>query len=106
MVEVTEAELARIEAELRNLLKGEFSSLTLSFNDGPAPNYMTVAEWDDTDMPHADWVSEEERQKARATNSQWVLHWYPNTPVGFNDIAASSLPALFEGLRAMAKEEV
>lgn len=93
--------LIALEIELRSLLKGEFSSLSLSFNEGPAPNYMTVAQEDDDPFKKPyDWVSEEERQKARKTNSLWVLQWYPNTPIGFNAIAASSLPALFEALRS------
>jgi hypothetical protein len=24
----------------------------------------------------------------------WILHWYPDTPVGFHSIGASSLDAL------------
>jgi hypothetical protein len=41
-----------------------------------------------------DWTSPEEREKAIRDDSVWVLQWYPNTPVGFNCIAASSLDAL------------
>ncbi len=41
-----------------------------------------------------DFVSEEEWLKAVAGDSVWVLHWYPNTPVGFNRIAASTLEAI------------
>ena len=45
------------------------------------------------------WVSEEERQKALATGEIWVLQWYPDTPVGFNRLAASSLEAVVENAR-------
>ena len=45
-----------------------------------------------------DWVSPEEREKAIKADSVWVLQWYPNTPVGFNCIAASSLDALRDSL--------
>lgn len=91
-----------IEAELRSLLKGEFSSLILSFNDSPAMNYATVEQYETNYGDSVStWVSEEERAKGYAENSMWTLHWYPNTPNGFYDIAASSLPALFEGLRKL-----
>jgi hypothetical protein len=43
----------------------------------------------------ADWfVSPEEWRKAIAEDSVWVLHWYPETPVGFHSIAASTLEAI------------
>ena len=45
------------------------------------------------------WVSEEERQKALATGEIWVLQWYPDTPVGFNRLAASSLEMVMENAR-------
>lgn len=90
-------ELEQLENRLRALLKGKYSSLSISFNESNGPNYWTVAEDDDGDpMPHADWISEEERLKARAENSCWTLQWYPNTPVGFCAVKASSLTALFE----------
>ena len=41
-----------------------------------------------------DWVSKEERERAIALDSVWTLQWYPDTPVGFYKIAASSLEAL------------
>lgn len=85
-----------LEQKLLALLKGEHSSLTLSFNDGNAPNYMTVAQWlEDHDEQH-EWVSPEEREKAVATNRMWALHWYPDTPIGFFCCAASSLSVLLE----------
>lgn len=41
-----------------------------------------------------DFISPEEYIKAIDDNSVWVLHWYPETPVGFNLLAASSLDAI------------
>lgn len=41
-----------------------------------------------------DFVSLQEWEKAIAENSVWVLKWYPNTPIGFNRIAASTLQAI------------
>ena len=40
------------------------------------------------------WVSEEQRQKAIATDSVWELHWYPDTPIGFIRLLACDLTAL------------
>ena len=52
--------------------------------------YQTVEECYDP----GDFVSEEEWLKAIKEDSVWILHWYPNTPIGFNRIAASTLDAL------------
>ena len=41
-----------------------------------------------------DFISPQEWEKAISENSVWVLQWYPNTPVGFNRIAASTLEAI------------
>ena len=41
-----------------------------------------------------DFPSEEEHLKAVAEDSLWVLHWYPETPIGFHRVAASSLEAI------------
>lgn len=53
----------------------------------------------------ADWVSDEERERAIAADEVWCLQWYPETPVGFNAIAASSLEALREALRPAPDSE-
>lgn len=91
--------IERLEIDLRALIQGEFSSLIISFNDEHAPNYDTAEEWGEYhDL--RDWVSEEEREKAIATNSVWTCQWYPDTPVGFYLLRASSLPALIAALRA------
>lgn len=43
-----------------------------------------------------DWVSAEERARAIAIDSLWVMQWYPATPIGFCRRAASSLGALLD----------
>jgi hypothetical protein len=79
------------EADLKKLLEGEFSSLSITFNDH-AGNYCSAAQAIDLGLyDHVDWVSDAEKQKARDNNSVWVIQWYPSTPVGFNAVAASSL---------------
>jgi hypothetical protein len=102
---------ADVEALLRSLLDGEFTSFTIGFNDLHACNYTTAKGWSEemgtpdggmqTYNDLRDWASPEEREKALANNSVWSVQWYPNTPVGFCQIYASSLEAL---LKAIAME--
>ncbi len=58
-------------------------------------SYQTVAEyceqWDGDD-----WVSEDQRLKALATNELWEIQWCPDTPVGFCLRLAADLEALLE----------
>ena len=60
--------------------------------------YQTVAERiEDGSFGYADeraWVSEEQKQKAMATDEAWMLQWYPDTPVGFCLLMAADLDAL------------
>lgn len=51
---------------------------------------------------HPDDFPEGELEKCIATNELWTLHWYPDTPVGFCLIHASTLEAL---LQAAAKDK-
>jgi hypothetical protein len=46
-----------------------------------------------------DFVSEDEYHKAIETNECWALQWYPNSPVGFHAVYASSLEALEQYFR-------
>ena len=48
---------------------------------------------------HEDFVSEDEWLKAIKEDSVWVLQWYPNTPIGFTRIAASTLLAIQQWLK-------
>ena len=41
-----------------------------------------------------DFISPEEWRRAVAENSVWVLQWYPDTPIGFYRMAASTLEAI------------
>ncbi len=94
-------ELASLERGLRGLLEGEFSSLSITFNDDHAPNYASAERYHDEWGQYADakeWVSPEERDTALATNSVWTAQWYPQTPVGFCILRASSLTALCAAL--------
>jgi len=42
------------------------------------------------------WISEEQRERAIATNDCWTLQWYPDTPVGFVILSAADLDVLLE----------
>ena len=48
-----------------------------------------------------DFESPEDKQVCIDTNELWTLQWYPNTPIGFNAVAASTL----EKLLAFANKE-
>lgn len=102
--------MSEIDNLLRSLLKGDFSSLTIAFNDQHACNYNTAQQWAE-DFPVSnemhnyntldEWVSPEEREKAIANNSVWSIQWYPDTPVGFCILYASSFEALIEGIKKL-----
>lgn len=81
------------------LLKGEHSSLTLSFNEAHATNYMTVTDFIEAGQYDPEsWVNPEEMQKSIDTNSVWTLQWYPDTPIGFYTLRASSLDVLLKAV--------
>ena len=74
------------------------ASLTLTHNSH-LDNYMTVEQAiKDQDHGYQDnrWVSEEQKQKAIATNECWSLQWYPNSPVGFNMVSGADLDAVLD----------
>jgi hypothetical protein len=64
--------------------------------------YRTVAECvadDEAFYTDDDWVNEEQKQKAIATNDCWILHWYPDTPVGSCVKTAADLDVLLAAVR-------
>ena len=46
------------------------------------------------DVTDDEWLSPEDRAKAIETDELWHLQWYPDTPIGFRRLFASSLDAL------------
>jgi hypothetical protein len=98
--------------------KGEAGMLTfpahkgamhISHNDHKN-QYQTAEDWatDNEQDEFADWISEEERAKAISEDSIWTLQWYPETPVGFCCVAASSFEALmayFAGRTALEEKQ-
>lgn len=69
-------------------------SLTLEHNDH-RNYYQSLADYlKDVEArggTEPDWESPEARQRAIDTDEYWTLQWYPNTPVGFNHVAAPTL---------------
>lgn len=65
--------------------------LTLEHNDH-RNTYDEVGQYIvDRDLVFKD---DEARNRAIATDEIWVLHWYPDTPVGFYEVAAPTLDEL------------
>lgn len=80
-----------------DMLPPHEASLTLTHNEHK-DMYQPVEEWisEHEDNNTFDWVSVESRRLAIETNSVWVLHWYPTSPVGFCAFAAHDLNLLLE----------
>ena len=51
-----------------------------------------------------EWASPEEREKALATDSIWNLHWYPDTPIAFFSVSASTLEAVLKKAKEVEEE--
>ena len=83
-------------SELLKLLHGKFSCLIIGFNDEHAINYASAQTYADEygQYPNDDsWPSPDEREKALKENSVWSIQWYPETPVGFCRVYASTFEA-------------
>ena len=50
-----------------------------------------------------DFISDDEYHKAVQEDSVWCLQWYPETPIGFNIVCASSLEAIREYIEKEVK---
>lgn len=59
-----------------------------------AADYITQSE-------HLHWEDERAKQAAIDTDEIWVMHWYPETPIGFHAVAAPTL----EDLLRVVKDE-
>ena len=81
---------------LRALLKGAHSSLSIEFNMHTA-NYVGVAKAIEIEIyDPADWTSKKDMLKSINDESVWRIQWYPNTPVSFCLVLASSLEVALE----------
>lgn len=76
-------------------------SLELQHNEFKS-DYSTAEKWilhcdeigEDGAVP--DWESSEHKKRAIDINEVWTLRWYPNTPIGFNYIAAPTFDELIK----------
>lgn len=69
----------------------------LSLEHNEHRNYYESAEKRIADLGLAeDFESPESMRRAIETDSVWVLHWYPDTPVGFLRVAAPTLDELLD----------
>ena len=86
--------MKELEKKLRSLLKGENTGLIIEFNQHRVYYVKAAEAVEDGTYDYADWISEEEKQKAIATDSVWNLHWYPDTPIGSHSILGSTLESV------------
>jgi hypothetical protein len=87
-----------MELALRQHLQGDFSSLTITFNDHAA-EYIDAKEASRLgQFQYVDWTSDNEKEKAITGNRVWIVQWYPVTPVGFCKVGASSLKSCVDAM--------
>lgn len=67
------------------------AGLTLAHNDHKNL-YQSIVEY--AKETRLSFVSVDEYERSLNTDEIWELQWYPDTPVGFNKLCASTLPAL------------
>ena len=59
--------------------------------------YTKLESWlKDYDPEMYEFASDDARQRCIDTDEIWTLQWYPNTPVGFNAVAGSTLNECLE----------
>jgi hypothetical protein len=68
-------------------------SLTIEHNPH-RDYYESITDYINRDEDRFDWETPEDRQTAIDTDELWIMQWYPNTPVGFNAVAAPTLEKL------------
>lgn len=89
--------ILRDAARYRWLRDAKPNSLSLTLNEGHAPNYRTAKEWIEEDMP--EWFSDEPPEALQAmkdTNTIWALQSYPHTPIGFLHASRATLDELID----------
>ncbi len=64
-------------------------------HNGHKDVYESVSEYT-SPFNDENWVSLEEKENSIKTNELWKLQWYPDTPVGFHVLLASSLSVLLD----------
>ena len=65
--------------------------------------YQTVQQYlDDRGLNNMEWVSPEDRDKSINMDELWTLQWYPDTPVGFCQLASYSIHRLLKAAMGQA----
>lgn len=88
--------------ELEALFPAHEGELSLR-HKAPRASYMTVEEFLSYPGIEPQWVSSDERRKAVEANEMWEARWYPPS-LGAVKMAASTLEALLEGLKALESD--
>ena len=91
-------------AEMAALFPAHNGTLSLIHNDHKTEE-QSVKEWldsldSDGQSDLYEWVSDEQRQKAIASDTMWTLQWSPNDPESFYAMAAADLDALLTAARS------
>lgn len=95
---------ADVETLLRSLVRSEHGSLSIEFNQHAA-FYETVEQALECETYQADaFVSDEERERSIATGNVWSIQVYPDCPVGFFLVHASTLQACIDKAQKIGEE--
>jgi len=91
-------------AEMASLFPAHQGTLSLVHNDHKNEE-QTVSEWlesmdSDGQSDFYEWVSDEQKQKAIASDTMWTLQWSPNDPESYYAMAAADLDALLTAARS------
>jgi hypothetical protein len=93
------------ERIFKALLDGEFTEFSISYNSHHCnyvnANYAILVGI--IEIADDEWVNLDEKYIALETDSIWLARWYPNTPIGSRQLAASSFHALILGILAETK---
>lgn len=97
---------AQLEAALKDaeryrwLRDLQCNSFSLARDDDQACNYMTAAEWIETNPESFEEESVDDISAMKAANTIWSLQIYPNTPIGFNRWNRSTLDGVIDAARS------
>lgn len=69
----------------RNQHYGYYETVTEAIGDRPGATYRS-----------GDFINPEDRARCIELDSVWTVQWYPDTPVGFHVVHASSLSLALE----------
>jgi len=98
---VKEVEALRADAERWRWLRDlKCCSMTVSRNEGHAPNYMDLSEWIASQPELYADVKVEELERMKAAGEDWAVQIYPHTPIGFAVYHGATLDAAIDAARA------